>query len=96
MLRRRSTLRPRRRTGTGSYGPEVVEEPRKRHSIASGTMEFENDGEQVEADEVAALRDGVGSPRNRARSLSATLVDIFTSSGKKGGPGDGDGGRGES
>ncbi|KAK5120015.1 hypothetical protein LTR85_007091 [Meristemomyces frigidus] len=48
----------------------------KRHSIASGEMDFDDE-------ETANLRAGAGSPPGRVRSLSATLGDLFSSSSTK-------------
>jgi len=46
----------------------------KRHSIASGEMDLEDD------EETANLRAGTGSPKGRVRSLSATVSEMFASS----------------
>ena len=48
----------------------------KRHSIASGEMDFDDE-------ETANLRAGAGGPQGRMRSLSATLGDLFSSSSKR-------------
>ncbi|KAL1590370.1 hypothetical protein WHR41_00512 [Cladosporium halotolerans] len=81
----RGTARPVRRNTTSRGQPYPAA---KRHSIASGTLSQDED----EEDEQRPLRDGSGRRRTpealRARSLSATLGDLFT---RGGGSGDGNG-----
>ncbi|KAK4543105.1 hypothetical protein LTR36_005882 [Oleoguttula mirabilis] len=74
-----ATMRRRR----SSRGQRTVESSRrlssaalKRHSIASGEMDFDDEA-------TAELRAGAGSPQGRVRSLSATLSDLFGSAAAK-------------
>lgn len=66
-----STMRRRPSRGKSYKRPSSA--ALKRHSIASGEMDFDDD-------ETANLRAGAGSPQGRVRSLSATLGDLFSSS----------------
>ncbi|KAF2171027.1 hypothetical protein M409DRAFT_19000 [Zasmidium cellare ATCC 36951] len=68
-----STLRPTNIQSNAAIGSSSL----KRHSIASGEMDFDSE-------EAAELRAAAGSPREggvtgRGRSLSATLSDMFSS-----------------
>lgn len=69
-LRRGSTRANRRPDASKRRSVADAAAP-KRHSIASGEMDFDEDPE--------ALRREVGSPPGRVRSLSATIGDIFGS-----------------
>lgn len=69
MRRRQSGRRP------GMDSKRMSSAQMKRHSIASGEMDLDDE-------ETAELREGAGSPQGRVRSLSATIGDLFSSSAK--------------
>lgn len=80
-MKRRPSHRPppvgRRPTDQNEDSRPLMSSSLKRHSIASTDMEFESQ-------EAADLRTAAGSPPNgssRVRSLSATISDMFGSSG---------------
>lgn len=68
----RRSLRVRRPSKLGTL------QAQKRHSIASGDMDWEEAGEGT-SDLRRASEQQVGAEGNRARSLSATLADLFAS-----------------
>lgn len=71
---RRRSMRLKRKLHDGDRTPTADATPSKRHSIASGELNFD-----VE-DDPNQSRPGLGSPiPGRMRSLSATLGDIFGS-----------------
>lgn len=73
---RRHSKQLKRKLNNGGVGSAADAAPLKRHSIASGEMEF---GEEGDDEDVASPTRGQG----RIRSLSATLGDLFGSSSQK-------------